>query len=212
MSRPRHFRILALVTLAVLLASGILLFRGKGKYYVYGEADNDLVALLRAEGSRVRLYSSADLALEKARRHSAVLLLGGGYPDHPQTLTPEQRSLIRQKGLRVFADFVTLREEPQLREIQFERVVVKQPLGTQEPMDLLSVNRAVCCVEEAPDTVLCMARVAGFDKAVFGLEGTPSFPLVYRMDGGCVWASTSCLSDFARLRLMPEKQIGRAHV
>lgn len=205
MSQPRHISILALVTLAVLLASGILLFRGKGKYSVYGEADNDLVALLRAEGSRVRLYSSADLALEKARRHSAVLLLGGGYPDHPQTLTPEQRSLIRQKGLRVFADFFTLREEPQLREIQFERVVVKQPLGTLEPMDLLSVNRAVCCVEEAPDTVLCMARVAGFDKAVFGLEGTPSFPLVYRMDEGCVWASTSCLSDFARLRLMPEK-------
>ncbi len=174
--------------------------------YVHASSENDLVGLLRSEGMRVRTFDSVDRVLEKAGRGAPVLLLGSGYPDDPQHITEDRLALIRRKGLHVFAEFATLSSEaPALREIGVERVVMTQPLGASlAPMDLLTVNRAVFIESDAEDPVMVIARVAGFDTAVFGLDDTPYSPLVYKPDAN-LWVSTSKLSDFARLRLMPEK-------
>ena len=72
------------------------------------------------------------------------------------------------------------------------------------PMDLLSINRGWYFREDAvEDTIMVIAKVAGFDTAVYGLDDTPCYPLVYRKRDG-LWMSTSQLSEFARLRFMPE--------
>ena len=72
------------------------------------------------------------------------------------------------------------------------------------PMDLLSINRGRYFREDAAEgTVMAIAKVAGFDTAVYGLDDTPCYPLVYRKRDG-LWMSTSQLSEFARLRFMPE--------
>ena len=86
-----------------------------------------------------------------------------------------------------------------------ERVVVTKRIGEDlKPMDLLTINRAVYVKAEAADPLMVIARVAGFDTAVFGLENTPSSPLVYKPNDN-LWISTSKLSDFAKLRFMPER-------
>lgn len=195
---------LALAAAALVLTGAACLPHSGKRVNVFVTGENDLVRLLREEGWIVRTFSALDRTLEKAGKGSAVLLLGGGYPDTPLHLLPEHRDLMRSKSLRVFADFATVAADPVLDTIGVERVVVTQPVGPLAPMDLLTVNRAVFCEAEAADPVLVIARVAGFDTAVFGLEDTPSFPLVYRPEPYC-WVSTSCLSDFARLRFLPEK-------
>jgi hypothetical protein len=94
----------------------------------------------------------------------------------------------------------------ELKEIGVERIVVTKPLGDSlKPMDLLTINRAVYLKTEAADPLMVIARVAGFDSAVFGLEDTPSSPLVYKPSDH-IWISTSKLSDFAHLRLIPERK------
>ena len=177
-----------------------------GNVYVHCTDDgNDLVQLLKDEGFRIKTYGSATDALEAAGNGAAVLLLGSRYPDTPQTLSQEQVELISRKSLKVFAEFASLSQEtPELREINLERIVVTEPFGGLASMELLTLNRAVFLEAEAEDPVMVIARVAGFDKAVYGLEDTPSRPLVYRA-GENLWVGTSKLSDFSRLRLMPEK-------
>ena len=144
--------------------------------------------------------------LEKAPEGAAVLLLNRSYPDSVRLLSGQQVSKIGEKGLRVFAEFASTADTlPQLHEIGFERVVMTDSLapglGT---MDLLSINRGRYFREDAAEgTVMAIAKVAGFDTAVYGLDDTPCYPLVYRKRDG-LWMSTSQLSEFARLRFMPE--------
>ena len=86
-----------------------------------------------------------------------------------------------------------------------ERVVVAQETGSLKAMTLMSVNSARFCVAEAQNPVLVLARVVGFDDAVFGLTETQTYPLV-NCPSDHVYISTACLSDFSKLRLMPENR------
>lgn len=180
--------------------------KGKRIYVHCSSSRSDLVSLLKEEGIKVRTKKTATKTLKAARKGSTVLLLGSGYPDEPQRLTEEQLEIINRKGLHPFAEFALLPgENPNLETIDLERVVVTGPLGEElRPMNLLTINRAVYNKTEAENPLMVIARVAGFDKAEFGLEDTPYSPLVFKKDN--LWISTSKLSDFARLRLMPEKK------
>ena len=166
------------------------------------DKENDLVRLLVAEGYDVIPGGDVDEVLGAAPERGAVLLSGG---DSVLRLSRKHLALIRDKKLRVFADFASLADTlPQIHDIDFERVVVTDSLAPGlEAMRLLSANRGryVCARAEKP--LMVLARVAGFDKAEYGLEGTEAFPLVYRPAEN-LWVSTARLSDFARLRLIPE--------
>ena len=204
--KGKHIPALVAVLAAALVVTGCDIV--KKKVYVHcPEENNDLVGLLRQEGFKVKEYESAGEALESAGKGSAVLLLGSEYPKRVQTLSEDDWELIDDKDLKVFAEFAATEDEEQdLKEINLERVVVTKPIGDGlAPMDLLTVNRAAYHKTEAEDPVMVLARVAGFDDAVFGLDDTPFSPLVYKLDDN-IWISTSKLSDFARLRLMPEKR------
>jgi len=131
--------------------------------------------------------------------------LGDGS-HQPAQLTENELSVIRQKRLRVFADFTSLPgQKPEVREAGWERVVVTEKMGKLKPMDLLSVNKARFLVTQPVRPSLVLARVAGFDDAVFGLADTPTFPLVDHPQKDLI-VSSSRLSDFSHLRLMPENR------
>ena len=191
----------------VLIILGVLLSGCSHIYVNCPSENNDLVGLLRREGMRPKVAGSITQTLKSARKGSAVLLLGSGYPDKAQTLSQEDLDVIRNKDLQVFAEFATVSgNEPELKEINLERVVVTKQIGDSlAPMDLLTINRGVYYETADEDPYMVIARVAGFDDAVFGLDDTPYSPLVFKVDDN-VWVSTSKLSDFARLRLMPEKR------
>ena len=192
--------------------------------YVCGLGEgNDLIKLLYDEEAKVKEYESPESALEKAKPGSAVLLLAGDYPEKPLIISEDNYNIIEEKGLRVYAEFAdvpalrlrsgtgksgsgTGGDGSELKEIGVERIVVTKPLGDSlKPMDLLTINRAVYLKTEAADPLMVIARVAGFDSAVFGLEDTPSSPLVYKPSDN-IWISTAKLSDFAHLRLIPERK------
>ena len=190
---------------AVLLAA-ISGCSGADTIWCCADEDNDLVTVLKDNGYRIVLSDDVQTTLEKAPEGAAVLLLNRSYPDSVRLLSGQQVSKIGEKGLRVFAEFASTADTlPQLHEIGFERVVMTDSLapglGT---MDLLSINRGRYFREDAAEgTVMAIAKVAGFDTAVYGLDDTPCYPLVYRKRDG-LWMSTSQLSEFARLRFMPE--------
>ena len=190
---------------AVLLAA-ISGCSGADTIWCCADEDNDLVTVLKDNGYRIVLSDDVQTTLDKAPDGAAVLLLNRSYPDSVRLLSGQQVSKIGEKGLRVFAEFASTADTlPQLHEIGFERVVMTDSLAPGlGPMDLLSINRGRYFREDAAEgTVMAIAKVAGFDTAVYGLDDTPCYPLVYRKRDG-LWMSTSQLSEFARLRFMPE--------
>ncbi|MBQ1655541.1 MAG: hypothetical protein II053_01385, partial [Bacteroidales bacterium] len=70
--------------------------------------DNDLASLLRKEGFRVVARGSVPEILSHAGKGSAVILAADGYPDSPLSLSDKDISAIREKDLRVFAEYATL--------------------------------------------------------------------------------------------------------
>lgn len=190
---------------AVLLAA-ISGCSGADTIWCCADEDNDLVTVLKDNGYRIVLSDDVQTTLDKAPEGAAVLLLNRSYPDSVRLLSGQQVSKIGEKGLRVFAEFASTADTlPQFHEIGFERVVMTDSLAPGlGPMDLLSINRGRYFREDAAEgTVMAIAKVAGFDTAVYGLDDTPCYPLVYRKRDG-LWMSTSQLSEFARLRFMPE--------
>ena len=66
--------------------------------------------------------------------------------------------------------------------LNLERIVVCDSINTELPfMSLLSFNR--CILKETSDSInhpiLVAAKVAGFDKAVYGLKDTETRPVLY---------------------------------
>lgn len=180
---------------------------GRTIYVNTQTTDNDLVNLLEKERFKIIRGDSVSKTLESAKPGSAVILVSNEYPEKPQILSEKDLGTIKEKGLRVFAEFANIESgDHELKEIGVERVVVTEPIGDNlKPMDLLTINRAVYIKTEADDPMMVIARVAGFDTAVYGLEDTPYDPLVFK-DGENLWISTSKLTDFARLRFMPESK------
>ena len=165
---------------AVLLAA-ISGCSGADTIWCCADEDNDLVTVLKDNGYRIVLSDDVQTTLEKAPEGVAVLLLNRSYPDSVRLLSGQQVSKIGEKGLRVFAEFASTADTlPQLHEIGFERVVMTDSLAPGlGPMDLLSINRGRYFREDAAEgTVMAIAKVAGFDTAVYGLDDTPCYPLV----------------------------------
>lgn len=190
----------------VLLLAVVSGCSGADTVWCCADEDNDLVTVLKDNGYRIVLSDDVQTTLEKAPEGAAVLLLNRSYPDSVRLLSGQQLSRIEEKGLRVFAEFASVADTlPQLHEIGFERIVMTDSLAPGlVPMDLLSINRGYYFREDAvEDTIMVIAKVAGFDTAVYGLDDTPCYPLVYKKKEG-LWMSTSQLSEFARLRFMPE--------
>lgn len=176
----------------------------KGTIICVASFENDLAKLLRDEGYNLRHAADNFSALYLAPQGSTVLLLSD-MAKKPSILSPEDMALIAKKKLHVYADFACIKgnEEPKVRTVGVERVCVTEPMGSLKPMDLLSVNQARFVQTQPVRPKLVLARVAGFDNAVFGLEGTETFPLVDCPQPN-LYLSTACLSDFSKLRLMPE--------
>lgn len=167
--------------------------------------ENDLTTLLAEEGFSLVRGGNIQTVLFLAPQGAPVLLLGEN-PTEINRLTAEDLAIIEQKELRVFADYTLLPgQQRDLREVNWERVVVTEKIGTLNPMDLLSINKARFLATEPVCPSLVIARVAGFDDAVFGLKETPTHPLLDHPRKN-LYVSTAYLSDFSRLRLMPENR------
>ena len=184
----------------------------KDEITCYGGSDSDLVQLLEKEGYTLKFYPSVSEALQNAPEKSGVLLLSDSYPVKGTSISQEDESLIEAKSLRVLVEFpqrIGTTDSSKSDTLNLERIVVCDSINTELPfMSLLSFNR--CILKETSDSInhpiLVAAKVAGFDKAVYGLKDTETRPVLYYRTPHLL-VSTTCISHFASDRYMPEQKI-----
>ncbi len=176
-------------------------------------AGNDLYQAL--SGSRLQRFDTPAAAIEKAEPGTGVLLLADGYPERAVSLDAAGFALAQKKQLRLFIEYPA--GVPGLvfaagRTSQWERVVVASErfAPALARMRILSAhgcrfvpveNAAGAAAGLQPDLV--MARVAGYDTAVFGLPEKGAFPILFRLPERQLWVATTKLSGFVTGRFAP---------
>ncbi len=168
---------------------------------------NDLSEVLTQSGLCCRAFAAPEQALRETETGDALLLLADGWPDRPTVLPESVAAAAREGTRRVLIEFpAALPGCPaaETRAIEFERGVVAADCFGPE----LAAGRIVMLHDcrfrtfAAADPVLVLARVAGFDTAVYGLP-EERFPVLYFDRENQLWVATARLSRFVTSRFAP---------
>lgn len=172
-------------------------------------SDNDLFKILVASDVSVTCHDLPLEAIERSAPDSGVLILADGYPGETVRISSDALAVARAKKLRLYIEYPEsipgMKFEPP-RRVHWERVVVASKsvdLGLP-PMRILSLHDCQFRPTSAAAPALVMARVAGFDTAVYGLP-KEHFPILFRGADSMLIATTK-LSDFNTARYAPSAE------
>ena len=168
--------------------------------------ENDLYQALAKGGQAPARFATPAEAIDAAAPGTAVLILADQYPQARTEVDASHFKTAAAKKLRVFIEYpatVPGVEFGEPRGVRWERGVVASrsvDLGLPE-MHLLALHDCQFLPAAAQDPLLVLARVAGFDTAVYGLP-KEQFPILFRAENGVLVATTK-LSGFVTARYAP---------
>ncbi|HVM48254.1 MAG TPA: hypothetical protein VMU04_09515 [Candidatus Acidoferrum sp.] len=210
-----------------LAAAGALGNDGSGLTFCCSPSNDLYLALGKPSVPR---YESPAAAIQHAAPDSAVLLLADGYPAQTTATQPSDFASAEAKGLRLFIEYpasVPGLEVGAPRPTVWERLVVSsdqfQP-GLPR-MRLLAAHdcrfvpvSGICTTPSAkgetratyppagpPSVDLVVARVAGYDTAIYGLPDKDVFPVLFEVHGRKWIVATTKLSGFVTGRYAPAR-------
>lgn len=201
---------LPVAAVAVLCAQGL---EGKTLNVAFAcSASNDLFKVVSGSGYKCARFDTADRAIARAKPGSAVLILAEGYPDAPTRLDASVFGSAAAKGLRLYVEYPGTVPGVQLgtpQNTEWERAVVANgSLGDLLPkLHILAISGCRFMPTKAADPMMVIARVAGFDSAVFGIPESAS-PILFKLPGQDVIVATTKLSGFVTGRYAPAKDWG----
>ena len=161
----------------------------------------------KSDGKFLRFDSAAE-AVDAAPLGSAVLILADKYPE--QTINVPQNIFQQsaKKKVRLYIEFPAwlpglVSKVPV--ETELERGVITSDLfgGNLPPMSILYLHGCRYIPYEAQHPHIVIAKVAGFDKAVYGLENTDSYPVLFEHPDYPALISTTKLSQCITGRFAP---------
>jgi hypothetical protein len=169
---------------------------------------NDLYTVMDESHIPCERYDDAHAAIDHANPSSGVLLLADGYRDAKTRLTADLLARAESKSLRLYVEYPSWLpggETGQPRDAGVERAVVRSDFfGTDLPtLRILSVNGLRFLPADADSAHLVVARVAGFDSAVYGLP-KQVHPLLFEHPADSrLLVATAKLSGFVKGRYAP---------
>ncbi|MCE5251440.1 hypothetical protein LLG96_14600 [bacterium] len=184
--------------------------RGPSLVFVCRE-DNDLYHVVAGRMKETARYDTALDAVRSAPAGSGVLILADGYPDEPTPVGQEVYETAAKKNLRLYVEYPSSLPGIAVgkpRDTSLERgVVTAGAFGAGvSAMDILYLHGCRFLEMEAPHPLIVIAKVAGFDRAVFGLEGTTVYPVLFELPGKNVLVSTTKLSACITARYAPSEK------
>ena len=175
-------------------------------------ADNDLYRVMTAEGTAYPRLASASQAVQAAPEGAGVLILANGYPAKRTAIAPAVYEVARKKQLRLYVEYPSFVPGFELqgpRKPHWERTVVaSDAFGPKlEKMRILAIHDCHFLETQAKQAYLVSARVAGYDKAVYGLP-EKTHPILFAHPGGDILVATTGLSHFVTARYAPSEAWG----
>lgn len=171
-----------------------------------GSTDNDLFLQLRAEGFDLQLASSPEEAIANAPEKSGVIIVSDSYPKVSLSIDNKIYNLAKRKGIKLYveypASFPGIKIADDIFHATLERgVVTSESFPPLKPMDILGINDCYTLQVKVQNPLIVLARVAGYDKAEYGIDDVKSYPLLFEKEN-CMIALTK-LSNFKTGRYGP---------
>jgi len=167
---------------------------------------NDLYRALCDSGCKLERHATLQGAVRSASRSDAVVALADDYPIPSADVGDADLILAEEKDLRIYLEYprsVPNTELGEPRTVDRERLVVASDLFAPDlpKMSILAMHSCwfLPTIAERPDLVL--ARVAGYDRAIYGLPAEAHPVLVSLSDSTLI--ATSKLSHFRTGRYCP---------
>ncbi|HKI88007.1 MAG TPA: hypothetical protein VKA38_03200, partial [Draconibacterium sp.] len=166
--------------------------------------NNDLYQTLIKNDVSCKRYATPAEAIEKAGEGSAVMLLADGYPNIKTETDKTLLGKAQQKKVRLYVEYPSYLPGTEIGEPQrthWERAVISSDAFAPDlqKLRILAIHDCHFVPVENDNPDIVIARVAGFDKAVYGLPNE-TFPVLYEMpqqgSQGSVLVSTTKLSQF----------------
>ncbi len=197
------FMLMLLFTAFVSTASG-------GTLTLSCSADNDLYLTLKSNGVACSRYSNPQQAIDNAGDGSGVMILADAYPQTPTPITTATYAAAAQKNIKLYIEFpanLPALAVGSVRSSHLERGVVTSNIfgAGLSVNDIIVIHDCRYVEVAAPNPYLALAKVAGFDKAVFGLTDTETHPVLFEHPSNSnILVSTTKLSQFVTGRYVPK--------
>ena len=174
--------------------------------YLSGNANNDLYDLLVNENISVERFDTPQAAIDAAEKGAGVIITAPGYPKEAVRLNTEALQAAKKKGLKLYAEFVAECPGVEIDSLyhgSLERAVISSDFFKPQlqKMDLLAINDCYIYTAKVKNPLISYARVAGFDKAMYGLTDTDIYPLLWK--NGNTMLAFSDLTRFKTGRYEP---------
>ena len=179
------------------------------KFIFVCDKNNDLYHSMANSNEYLR-FSSSDKAVEMAVPGSAILVLADEYPDTRVNLSVDFFNKIKTKNLRVYIEFPDSIPDiisGEVQKIKWERGVVTSDVfgPTLKNGRIVMIHNCHYVQTEAADPYLVIAKVAGFDTAIYGLDNTETHPLLFEHPNLNILISTTKISNFISGRYAPKE-------
>jgi len=175
---------------ATFLLAPLAFARDEGSLVLSCSPGNDLYRALHP----IRRYATPEQAIHHARPGSGVLLLEGEYPDNLRTQAQKKKLRVYHESALPNTALVANRE----------RVVVASSFfgDALPPMSILSLHACRYFPLSRGKTHLALAKVAGFDKAIYGLP-PQTYPVLIEREQDHLLVASAQLSRFITSRYGP---------
>ena len=170
-------------------------------------ADNDLCAVLRRSNVDFHHFTAVPDALDAADVGAGVMILADGYPETLTVIAPAVFEIAARKNVRLYVEFPDSLPDLKIGDVgraDWERAVVaSDAFGPDlERLRILMIHGCRFVEANADNPHLVLAKVAGFDTAVYGLPDT-AVPILFEHPRGDLLAATTKLSQFVTGRYAP---------
>lgn len=170
--------------------------------------NNDLYVVLAASGLKCTRYDSPRAAIEKVAEGGGVLLLADHYPHQTLSIDSAVFDLAAKKRLRLYVEYPTTLPGLEIgkpRIAKWERgAIASEAFGsTLKPMRIVAIHDCHFLPIAAEKPLMVLARVAGFDMAVYGLPAKDVWPILFEHPNKKILVSTTKLSQFVTARYAP---------
>lgn len=198
--------ILPFLILLVYSVSSVYANNHPFKIVFYGSESNDLYVVLKQQN--VKLYKAKSLidAVRKTAKNDVLIVTSEDYPKKRLLLNDEFYKLLKKKNINAYIEFPSyvpnLSFKDSLLHGNLERgVVTSTAFENLQPLSILGLNDSYLVNTEVNNPLIVLAKVAGLNKAEYGIEDVVKYPLLFKHDGNIV--ATTKLTNFATGRYGP---------
>jgi hypothetical protein len=173
---------------------------------------NDLYLVLKENQISCFRFDTPEEAINKAAVGSGVLILADGYPEKTTVVDASFFAKAQSKKLRLYVEYSSFLPGLSIgkpRPTKLERVVVStDSIKNLAKMQLLAIHGCHYIPVSVKEPLLSVGKVAGFDRAVYGLDhDADTCAVLFKQKDSGLLISTTKLSQFVTARYAPKEAI-----